>query len=214
MCVDVVVAGGHGQIAQRLLELLVERGDRARGLIRTPGHAEDLEALGAEPVICDLEQERNLSTYIEGADALVFAAGAGPGSGPERKRTVDLGGAVKLIEAAQALGIRRYVMVSSIGADDPRGADEKVRPYLEAKAEADAALEAAGLDHTIVRPGILTDEPGSGTVSAGPGLGRDEVARDDVAAVLPAALVAENTVGKTFVVVRGETPVEEAVAAI
>ncbi|MDQ4071921.1 MAG: NAD(P)H-binding protein, partial [Actinomycetota bacterium] len=145
---------------------------------------------------------------------LVIAAGAGPGTGEERKRTVDLGGAVKLVEAAQALGIRRYVMVSSIGADDPRRADEKMRPYLEAKAEADAALEAAGLDHTIVRPGMLTDDPGRGTVSAGPDLGRDEVARDDVAAVLAAALVADNTIGKTFVVVRGETPVEEAVAAI
>lgn len=208
------MAGGHGQVALRLLGLLAERGDRARGLIRNPDHAPDLEARGAEAVVCDLESERNLSTYVQGAEAVVFAAGAGAGSGPERKRTVDLGGAVKLIEAAQALGIRRYVMVSSVGAEDPAAGAEQMRPYLEAKAEADAALEAAGLDHTIVRPGRLTDEPGTGRVSAGPDLERAEISRDDVAAVLAATLRADNTIAKTFVVVGGETPVEEAVAAI
>jgi len=211
---DVVVAGGHGQIAQHLLRLLAQRGDRARGLIRNPDQAADLEALGAEAVVCDLEKERNLSTYLQGADAVVFAAGAGPGSGDERKRTVDLGAAVKVIEAAQALGIRRYVMVSAIGADDPESADEKMRPYQQAKADADAALEAAGLDHTVVRPGMLTDAQGKGSVSAGPEAERDEVTREDVAAVLAAVLNADNTIGKTFVLVQGETPIEEAVAAI
>ncbi len=209
-----MVAGGHGQIARHLLPRLTERGDRARGLIRNPDHVADLQALGAEPVLCDLERERNLSTYVQGADALVFAAGAGPGSGDERKRTVDLGGAVKLIEGARALGVRRYVMVSAVGADDPESAPEQMRPYQRAKAEADAALEAAALDHTIVRPGMLTDEPGRGTVSAGPGVARDEVAREDVAVVLAAVLGAANTIGKTFVVVQGDTPVEEAVAGI
>ena len=79
----------------------MQRGDRARGLIRNPDHAADLEAIGAEAVVCDMEAEQNLSTYVQGADAVVFAAGAGPGSGPERKRTVDFGAAVKLIEAAR-----------------------------------------------------------------------------------------------------------------
>ncbi len=127
---------------------------------------------------------------------------------------MDLGGAVKLIEAARALGIRRYVIVSAIGADDPENAPEQTRPYQRAKAEADAALEAGGLDHTIVRPGMLTDDSGRGTISAGPGLARDEVAREDVAVVLAAVLGAANTIGKTFVVVQGDTPVEEAVAGI
>jgi uncharacterized protein YbjT (DUF2867 family) len=211
---EVVIAGGHGKIARRLLELLAARGDRARGLIRNPDHAADLEEIGAEAVLCDLEAERDVAGHVEGADALVFAAGAGPGSGPERKRTVDLGGAVKLIEAAQKLGIRRYVMVSSVGADAPDTAPEQMRPYQQAKHDADAALEAAGLDHTIVRPGMLTDDPPRGTVSAGPDVGRDEVARADVAAVLAAVLRADNTIGKTFVVVQGDAPVEEAVAAI
>jgi uncharacterized protein YbjT (DUF2867 family) len=209
--VDVVVAGGHGKIGQRLLRLLAERGDRARGLIRNPGHSADLEALGAEPVACDMEHEDDLGPFVEGADAAVFAAGAGPGSGPERKRTVDLGAAVKLIDACQSAGIDRYVMVSSIGADDPSGGSEQMRPYLQAKAEADRALQASGLDYTIVRPGMLTDEPGSGRIRAGEDLGRDRVSRDNVAATLAEVLGAGNTIGLTFVLLDGDTPIEQAV---
>jgi uncharacterized protein YbjT (DUF2867 family) len=161
-----------------------------------------------------MEAEDDISRHVEGADAVVFAAGAGPGSGPERKRSVDYGGAVKLIEAAEAQGIRRYVIVSSVGADDPDGAPEQMRPYQQAKHDADVALEESGLDHTIVRPGMLTDDPAKGIVSAGPDVGRDKVTRADVAAVLAEVLRADNTIGKTFVVVQGNTPVEEAVAAI
>src|SRR4051812_27446414 len=131
---DVVVAGGHGRVGLRLLRLLAGRGDRARGLIRHAEQAEDLEAVGAEPVLCDMEHEDDLAPFVEGADAIVFAAGAGPGSGPERKRTVDLGAALKLIDAARRAGIDRYAIVSSIGADDPASGSEQMRPYLEAKA--------------------------------------------------------------------------------
>jgi uncharacterized protein YbjT (DUF2867 family) len=213
--VDVVIAGGHGQVAQRLERLLAERGHRARGLVRNPDHASDLEWLGAEAVVCDLESEDDLSGYVSGADAVVFAAGAGTGSGPERKRTVDLGAAVKLIDGAGACGVRRYVMVSSIGADDPQSGPERMRRYLEAKAEADRALAGSGLDYTIVRPGGLTDDPGTGLVAAGPNLPRGEIPRDDVAAVLLAVLEADGaTVGKTFTVVSGDTPVEQAVRSL
>jgi uncharacterized protein YbjT (DUF2867 family) len=212
--VDVVVAGGHGQIAQQLLSLLAGRGDRARGLIRNPDHAADLEALGAEPVVCDLEREDDLSSFVSGADAVVFAAGAGPGSGAERKKTVDLGGAVKLIDAALKEGIRRYVIVSSIGADDPSRGPEQMRPYLEAKAEADRRVEESGLDYTIVRPGRLTDDPGTGRVSAGPDVERGDIPRQDVAATLAAVLGADNSIGKAFTLVGGETPIEEAVRAL
>ena len=211
---DVVVAGGHGKIALRLLTLLADRGDQARGLIRNPDHASDLEAVGAEPVLCDLEREDDVARHVEGADAVVFAAGAGPGSGPERKRTMDLGGAVKLVEAARANGVARYVMVSSIGADHPERASGPMGPYLEAKAEADQRLATSGLDHTIVRPGRLTDDPGTGRVRAGADLGRGEVSRDDVAATLLAVLDADNTIGKTFVLLAGDTPIEEAVRAL
>ena len=212
---DVVVAGGHGQVGLRLLRLLAARGDRARGLIRNPDHAADLEQAGAEPVIADMEVLDDLSEFVGGADAIVFAAGAGPGSGAERKRTVDLGAAVKLIEAARAEGVERYVMVSSIGAEDPEAAPEPMRPYQRAKAEADAALRASGLAFTIVRPGRLTDEPGTGRVEIAERLGRrGEVTRDDTAAVLAEVLAAQNTVGRTFELLEGETPVEEAVRAL
>ena len=211
---DVVVAGGHGKVALRLLRRLAERGDRARGLIRNPDHAGDLEASGAEPVLCDLEQENDLAPHVEGADAIVFAAGAGPGSGPARKQTMDLGGAVKLIDAARAVGIARYVMVSSMGAGNPERASGPMRPYLEAKTQADERLAGSGLDYTIVRPGGLTDEPGSGRIRAGLEMSFGQVSRDDVAATLVAVLGADNTIGKTFELLAGDTPIEEAVRAL
>jgi uncharacterized protein YbjT (DUF2867 family) len=209
---DVVIAGGHGQIALRLARLLAARGERVRSLIRNPDHASDVSDAGAEAVVFDLEERSSaeLADVVAGADAVVFAAGAGPGSGPERKRTVDLGGAVKLIEAAQAAGVRRYVIVSSIGADDPSAGSEAMRPYLEAKAEADAAVVASGLDWTIVRPGVLTNEAGTARVAVGERLERAEVTRDDVAAVIVGVLDEPRTIGRTFVVVEGETPIPDA----
>jgi uncharacterized protein YbjT (DUF2867 family) len=207
---DVVVAGGHGKIGMRLLRLLVERGHRARGLVRNPAQVPDLTDLGAEAVVCDMEALDSVSACCTGADAVVFAAGAGPGSGAERKRTVDLGAAVKLMEA----GVRRYVMVSAIGAGRPEGWSEPMRPYYEAKAEADRRLEESGLDYTIVRPGSLTDEPGTGLVTVGTELGRGEIPRDDVAALLLAVLETPGTTGKTFELVSGETPIEDAVRGL
>jgi uncharacterized protein YbjT (DUF2867 family) len=207
---DVVIAGGHGQIALRLARLLTTRGERVRSLIRNPDHAADVEAAGAEPVVFDLEGGGDLTSVIAGADAVVFAAGAGPGSGAERKRTVDLGAAVRLIDAAREAGVRRYVMVSSIGADDPSAGAEAMRPYLEAKAEADAALAASGLDFTIVRPGRLTNDPGTARVAVGEDLGRADITRDDVAAVLVGVLDEPRTVGRTFVAVQGDAPIVDA----
>jgi len=209
---DILVAGGHGQVARRLLKLLAAGGHTARGLIRNPAHAADLQAVGAVPVIGDLEAEESLSPYVKGADAVVFAAGAGPGSGPARKRTVDLGGAVKLADAATDQGVRRYVMVSSIGAHDPSAAGP-MRAYLEAKAEADAYVSASGLDCTIVRPGSLTDDPGTGLVTVTRDLGRrGPVPRDDVAAVLAACLSTPATIGVTFELFAGDTPIPQALA--
>jgi len=212
---DVVIAGGHGKIALRLARLLSERGDRVRALVRNPDHAADVEAAGAEPVVCDMEREDDLGPFVDGADAAVFAAGAGPGSGPERKRTVDLGAAVKLIEACQDRGVRRYAIVSSIGAHDPKRGPEQMRPYLEAKADADRALMASDLDWTVVRPGALTDDEGSGRVTATTDMSvRGPVPRDDVAATLAAVLADGETVGKAFVLVSGETEIAEALRAL
>ena len=205
---DVVVAGGHGQIGLRLLRLLAGGGHRARGLVRNPDHVADVAEVGAEGVVCDMEALESLSGCCTGADAVVFAAGAGAGSGPDRKRTVDLGAAVKLMEA----GVRRYVMVSAISAGRPEEWSEPMRPYYEAKAEADRRLEESGLDYTIVRPGSLTDDPGTGRVTVGTELAYGDIPRDDVAAVLLAVLVTPASIGKTFELVSGDTPVDDAVA--
>jgi uncharacterized protein YbjT (DUF2867 family) len=212
---DILVVGGHGQIALRLLKLLSDQGHSARGLIRKPEQAADLEAAGAVPVLGDLENDRSLDAYVKGADAVVFAAGAGPGSGDARKRTVDLGGAVKLVDAARSTGVRRYVQISSIGADRPEAGGEAMGGYLRAKAEADAYLTASDLDWTVVRPGSLTDDPGTGLVKVSTALGnRGPVPRDDVAAVIAAALTEDRTIGSTFELFTGDTPIARALAEL
>jgi nucleoside-diphosphate-sugar epimerase len=211
---DVLIAGGHGKIARRLIRLLAGEGHTARGIIRNPDHAADVEADGGVPVLCDLERD-DVRQHVGGADAIVFAAGAGPGSGAERKRTVDLGAAVKCIEAAEALGVARFVIVSSIGANDPEAGPEPMRPYLRAKAEADARVAASTLDWTIVRPGALTDDSGTGMVDVSTTLGRrSSVPRDDTALVLAETLAAPNTVHLTFELFSGDTPAREAVRSL
>jgi uncharacterized protein YbjT (DUF2867 family) len=210
----VAIAGGHGKIALHLTRLLNDRGDRVRSLIRNPDHGDDVRAAGGEPVVCDLEaaDEQTVAQAVEGADAVVFAAGAGPGSGSERKLTMDLGGAVKLITAAKGAEISRYVIVSSVNANPDAPGDDTFSVYLRAKGQADAELAASGLDYTIVRPGRLTDGRGTGRVKLDGGSG--EIPREDVAAVLAAVLTAPNAIGATFDLVSGDTPIDEAVAAL
>ena len=211
----VAVAGGHGRVARLFEELLVKRGDSAVGLIRNPEHATDLRELGAEPALCDLEADDDVAAAVSGADAIVFAAGAGPGSGAERKRTMDLGGALKLIDAAKAQGISRYLIVSSMGsAEPPAEGGGTFGDYLRAKAEADQALAGSGLDYTIVRPGMLTDDPPSGRVTVGQRLEGGSISRADVAAVLLACIDIDATIGRDFDLLSGETPIDEALAAL
>jgi uncharacterized protein YbjT (DUF2867 family) len=213
--IEVAIAGGHGKIGRLLGALLVEQGHSVLGLIRNPAQEDDLRAIGVEPVLCDLEGEGDVGEAVAGVDAVVFAAGAGAGSGAERKRTMDLGGAVKLIDAAKENGIRRYAMVSAMGAADPPAEGGDVfAEYLRAKAAADQALRASGLEHTIVRPGGLTDDPPSGRVSIAERLERGEIARADVAAVLAAVLLTPNAIGREFDLIAGETPVAEALASL
>lgn len=212
---EVAIAGGHGKIGMLLGRLLVQRGDTALGLIRNPEQEDDLRAVGIEPVLCDLEGDADIAPALRGADAVVFAAGAGPGSGAERKRTMDLGGAVKLIEACRHEGISRYVIVSSMGAADPPAAGGDVfGDYLRAKAGADAALRESGLAYTIVRPGGLTDAAPTGRVHLADRLERGEIPRADVAAVLAGALGAEHAIGAEFDLVSGDTPIGEAIASL
>jgi nucleoside-diphosphate-sugar epimerase len=216
--IEVAIAGAHGKIGTLLGRRLADEGHTVLGLIRNPDHEDDLHAAGIEPVLCDLENAapHEVAEAVSGADAVVFAAGAGPGSGAKRKRTMDFGGAVKLIDAAEADGIRRYLMVSSIGANHPPPAPEGdvFGEYLRAKAAADKALEASGLEYTIVRPGPLTDDPPTGTVELGQDLDRRDISRADIAAILHASLFLPHTIGWTFEAVGGDHPIADALAAL
>jgi uncharacterized protein YbjT (DUF2867 family) len=214
----VVIAGGHGKIALITSRLLSARGDSVVGLIRNPDHADDVRVAGAEPVLLDLENTTNgvVSTHLRGADAVVFAAGAGPGSGAARKETVDRDAAILLADAAEAAGVPRYVMVSSMGADaeapDDAG-DEVFVAYLRAKGSADDVIRArTGLLSTIVRPGLLTDDEPTGRVTIAEHTGRGSVPRADVAAVLVGVLDAPATAGRTFEVISGDTEIPVALA--
>jgi len=212
----VVIAGGHGKIALRLERRLAEAGDQAVGVVRNPDHVADVEATGAQAVVLDLEHADldALAEVVQGADAVVFAAGGGASSGAARKETVDKGAAVLLADAAQRAGVRRYLMVSSMGTDraDPTS-DDIFQVYLRAKKAADDDLRARDLDWTIVHPGRLTDDPGTGRVRVGR-LERGEVTREDVAALLVAALHDDRTVGKDFDLLGGDLPIEDALAEL
>ena len=212
---DVAIAGGHGKIALQLGRLLAEDVNRVRGIIRKPEQAADLEAAGVEPVVFDLEHASadEIVPALDGADAAVFAAGAGPGSGAARKLTMDRDGAVKLIDACREARIGRYVMISAMGARPGITGDDVFQVYLRAKFEADEALRRSGLDYTVVRPGLLTDDRPTGQIALGEELARGSVPRADVAATLELVLPAANTVGKTLDLVGGTIPIAEAVRA-
>ncbi len=212
----VVIAGGHGQIALLLEKKLAERGDSAVGIVRNPDHVEDLEKAGAEAVVLDLEQAdvAAVAEVVKGADAVVFAAGGGPDSGVARKETVDKGAAVLLADAAEQAGVRRYVMVSSMGTGGAAPDSQEVfQVYLRAKKAADDDLRARDLDWTVVRPGRLTDDPAAGRVQVG-SLGRGEIPRADVAAVLAEVLSTDSTIGSTFDLLAGHQTVEAALAGL
>jgi nucleoside-diphosphate-sugar epimerase len=217
----VVIAGAHGQVARRLGRLLSARGDTVVGIVRNPDHAADLESDGATPAVLDLESAAvdDVTEVVRGADAVVFAAGAGPDSGEARKHTVDHGAAVLLADAAERAGVRPYLLVSSMGVEQarqgtPQGMDPVFAVYLQAKLRAeDAILPRPGLDTVVLRPGRLTDDPGTGRVRLEHGVAYGEVPRDDVAEVLLALLDAGNA-NEVVELVGGDTPVAEAVAAL
>ena len=215
----IVIAGGHGKIALLLERLLAERGDQAVGLIRNPAHLADVNQAGAEAVVRDLEAASagDVAVLLSGADAVVFAAGAGPGSGVPRKDSVDRAAAVLMADAAEQAGVRRFVQVSAMGADQPPqpGSDEVWAAYITAKAAAEADLRARDLDWTILRPGGLTDAPATGRIRlAPPPVPRGTVPRADVAAVIAALLDEPGTRHQTLELVGGDSPVAAAVHSI
>ncbi|MFF4760688.1 SDR family oxidoreductase [Streptomyces sp. NPDC001292] len=213
----IVIAGGHGQIALRLERLLAARGDEVAGIIRRAEQSEDLREAGAEPVVLDLESAsvEEVAQLLRGADAAVFAAGAGPGSGAARKDTVDKGAAVLFADAAVRAGVRRHLVVSSMGADAAHKGDEVFDVYLRAKGEADDHVRRQeALDWTILRPGSLTNDAGTGQVRLEAHTGRGMIPRDDVAAVLAELVETPATAGLTLELVSGSAPVSVAVKSV
>ncbi|MFF3616091.1 SDR family oxidoreductase [Streptomyces sp. NPDC002580] len=213
----IVIAGGHGQIALRLERLLSARGDEVAGIIRRAEQGDDLRAAGAEPVLCDLEtaSAEEVAAHLQGADAAVFAAGAGPGSGADRKETVDKGAAILFASAAERAGVRRHVVVSSMGADPAHQGDDIFDAYLRAKGEADEFVRGrTGLDWTILRPGGLIDDAGTGLVRLEASTGRGMIPRDDVATILAELVDTPATAGLTLEAVSGSTPISVAVKSV
>src|SRR5256714_3814227 len=212
----VAIAGAHGKIAMQLARLLADGGDDVIGLIRNPDHAADVSGQGASPVVCDLEQAslEDTADAIAGADAAIFAAGAGPGSGAKRKLTLDRDGAIKLLQAATQAGAPRFVIISAIGAEAPPPDDDVFSVYLRAKAEADQAVQASDRQWTIVRPGRLTDDPGTRRVRIGPAPFHGRIPRDDVAAILAKLVPGTRFSHRVFYVNSGEEPIEQALERV
>lgn len=212
----VVIAGGHGKIALILEKLLTERGHSVAGLVRNPAYAADLAEAGAETIVLDLEKATvsELTEHLAGADAVVFAAGAGAGSGSARKETVDRDAAVLLADAAEAAGVGRYLLVSAMGDHlraDPADFEQEFGIYMRAKAAAEDAVRVRSNPRaTIVRPGLLSNEPGTGRVDLGDRTGTGPIPRADVAAVLLALLEDPRLDGRTVEVIGGPAPIVDA----
>lgn len=213
----VAIIGAHGKVAQQLMRVLYDNGDEFVGVVRNEEHADDVYRLGGEGALVDIEKADadQLAAAISGCDAVVFTAGAGGGSGIERKRTVDFGGSILAQQAAERAGIRRFVQVSAWGVDAPVDDSDPVwKAYVEAKRDADAALRESGLDWTILRPGGLTTDEGTGRVTLGDSVPRGSIAREDVARLIAAALDEPGTIGKQWEAVAGDTPIADAVRAL
>ena len=212
----VSIVGAHGSIARQLTARLAARGHTVRGLVRDDDQFDDIAADGGKPVLCDIEaaSDRDVDAALEGSDLVVFAAGAGPDSGPERKQTVDRDGAIAAVESAVRVGASRFVIISSMGADDPPTDDDTFSVYLRAKAAADEAVRAADIDAVIVRPGKLTDDDAGGMVTIGSSVDRGEIPRADVAAVLAEIIEIGDGLDTTFELVSGTLPVRNAVALL
>ncbi|WP_425956784.1 SDR family oxidoreductase [Xylanimonas sp. McL0601] len=214
----VVVAGGHGKVALHLTRYLAERGHDVVGLVRNPAHVPDIEAAGGNGVVIDLEhaETADVAEVLKDADAVVFSAGAGPGSTAERKYTVDRDGAILLTAAASEAGVRRFIQVSTqgAGAPAPGGSTPVWAAYLDAKTQAEDDLRKSDLDWTILRPGQFTDAPGTGRVTlAGDRVTRGTVPRADVAAVVAELVLSGGAVGRTLALTSGQVPIPTAVAA-
>ncbi|WDH82524.1 SDR family oxidoreductase [Paenibacillus urinalis] len=213
---NVLVIGANGQIGRHLVSQLKENpGHTVRAMVRKQEQLEALDKSGIEAVLADLEGTvEELAEAMKGNDAVVFTAGSGGSTGADKTLLIDLDGAVKTMEAAEKAGISRYIMVSAIYAEDRTKWPDAIKPYYVAKHYADKWLENSSLNYTIIRPGGLKNEPGNGKVSLNPEAGESSIPREDVAAVIVAALDADNTCRKAFPLVSGRESINEVIEQI
>ena len=208
------IIGGHGKVALRLARLLSSTGHDVTSWVRNPDHVTDVEATGATALVADVERldQEAMAAHLAGQDAVVWSAGAGGGD-PARTYAVDRDAAIRSMQAAEAAGVPRYVMVSYFYDRPDHGVPpgSSFFPYADAKAAADQHLRTTGLAWTIVGPSRLTDEPGTGRVETGPDVAKTSVSRDDVAEVVAQVLETPATVGRTIDFNNGSTPVVDAV---
>ncbi len=213
---DVLIVGANGKTGRLIIPLLLACRHRPRALIRAENQSETMLALGAEPVIGDLEAP--LAEVVRGHAAVIFVAGSGSKTGPEKTVDVDQIGAMALIDVCVAENCRRFAMLSAMAAGAPERAPQKLHHYLVSKAIADAHLSASGLDSTIVRAGMLSDEAGTGRIRIGKNLGQIAngglISREDTARILVACLDRPNTIGTCFETLAGDTPIEDALAEL
>lgn len=204
----VLIAGSHGQVGQQITELLSESDHTARAMVREESQVSEMESFGVEAVVADLRGD--VSHAVEGCDGIIFAAG----SGGDDVEGVDRDGAIRIIDEAEEQGVERFVMLSSINADQPEESPDALQDYLEAKLAADEHLQGSDLTYTIVRPGELTDDPPTGRIEAARRVERGEITRADVARTLVASLETEHTHGKTFEIIEGDEPIKGALESL
>lgn len=213
---NVLVIGANGQIGKHLVEQLSQEGKhQVTAMIRKPEQADALKELGAQVVMGDLEGTVDeLAEAMKDQNAIVFTAGSGGSTGPDKTLLIDLDGAVKTMEAAEKQGISRYILVSAYGADQRSKWPEEIKPYYVAKHFADRALFASDLNYTIIRPGGLKNEPGTGKVAVGTDLKPGSIAREDVARVIVASLQEEKTYRMAFDLIAGDHAVSDALGKL
>lgn len=210
----VLVAGAHGNTGKLLVKNLRQEGHEPYAMIRKEEQKAEMERIGGIPVLADLESEGDVGRAVKGMDAVIFAAGSGSGTGPDKTTDVDRDGAIRLIDATERDGIKKFVMLSSMGANDPNQVEGGFRHYLQMKHDADEHLKKSELDYTIVRPGGLTKEAGTGKIKVGESVGQGEVPREDVARTIISCLQEPNAYHKTFEMISGDTQIEDALKSL
>ena len=209
----VLVVGANGQIGQKIVKQIQDSEEHSVvAMVRKNEQKEQLEKEGIEAVLANLEDSvDNLAKALSGADAVIFSAGSGGSTGADKTLLIDLDGAIKMMEASEQAGVDRFLIISALGADKRENWSEEIKSYYVAKYYADKALEKSNLNYTIIRPGALVNEPGTGSVWAGTEFEYGKIPREDVARVAVTSLTAEQTYRKAFNLISGDASINEAI---